>query len=82
MWLCLFSRFDWCAQPKKASPVPVECFSRFSGVLFTNDRFPVSTNKLTFMDLELQLKDKETFFTRVVNGQVDAFLLHPPETDA
>ncbi|XP_062336135.1 structural maintenance of chromosomes flexible hinge domain-containing protein 1 [Osmerus eperlanus] len=63
------SEFDWCAHPKKAAPVPVECYSRFSGVLFTNDRFQVSTNKLTFMDLELQLKDKETFFTRVVNGQ-------------
>ncbi|KAL1006860.1 hypothetical protein UPYG_G00078180 [Umbra pygmaea] len=63
------SEFDWCSPPKKAAPVPMECYSRFSGVLFTNDRFQVSTNKLTFMDLELQLKSKETFFTRIVNGQ-------------
>ncbi|KAJ8277634.1 hypothetical protein GJAV_G00077880 [Gymnothorax javanicus] len=63
------AEFDWCAQPKKSGPVPVECFSRISGVLFTNDKFQVSTNKLTFMDLELQLKDKKTIFTRIVNGQ-------------
>uniref|UniRef100_A0A674DGW2 Structural maintenance of chromosomes flexible hinge domain containing 1 n=1 Tax=Salmo trutta TaxID=8032 RepID=A0A674DGW2_SALTR len=63
------SEFDWCAWPKKTGTVPAECYSRFSGVLFTNDRFQVSTNKLTFMDLELQLKNKETLFTRIVNGQ-------------
>uniref|UniRef100_A0A8C9QY59 Structural maintenance of chromosomes flexible hinge domain containing 1 n=1 Tax=Scleropages formosus TaxID=113540 RepID=A0A8C9QY59_SCLFO len=63
------SEFEWCAWPKKSCPLPVECFSRISGVLFANDHFQVSTNKLTFMDLELQLKDKETIFTRVVNGQ-------------
>ncbi|CAB1349523.1 unnamed protein product [Coregonus sp. 'balchen'] len=62
-------RFDWCAWPKKTGTVPAECYSRFSGALFTNDRFQVSTNKLTFMDLELQLKNKETLFTRIVNGQ-------------
>ncbi|XP_077208774.1 structural maintenance of chromosomes flexible hinge domain-containing protein 1 isoform X2 [Paroedura picta] len=58
--------FEWCAFPKKS---PVECYNRISGVLFTNDKFQVSTNKLTFMDLELKLKDKHTLFTRVVNGQ-------------
>ncbi|KAL4635247.1 structural maintenance of chromosomes flexible hinge domain-containing protein 1 [Arapaima gigas] len=63
------SEFDWCAWPKKSTPLPAECFSRISGVLFANDCFQVSTNKLTFMDLELQLKDKEAIFTRVVNGQ-------------
>ncbi|KAL2085320.1 hypothetical protein ACEWY4_018640 [Coilia grayii] len=63
------SEFEWCARPKKAGAVPAECYNRISGVLFTNDRFPVSTNKLTFMDLELQLRDKETIFTRVINGQ-------------
>ncbi|XP_048363519.1 structural maintenance of chromosomes flexible hinge domain-containing protein 1 isoform X2 [Sphaerodactylus townsendi] len=60
--------FEWCAVPKKRI-VPVECYNRISGVLFTNDKFQVSTNKLTFMDLELKLKDKHTLFTRVVNGQ-------------
>uniref|UniRef100_A0A4W4DSQ1 SMC hinge domain-containing protein n=1 Tax=Electrophorus electricus TaxID=8005 RepID=A0A4W4DSQ1_ELEEL len=61
--------FEWCARPKKVFTVPLECYNRISGVLFTNDSFQVSTNKLTFMDLELQLRDKETIFTRVLNGQ-------------
>lgn len=63
------SEFEWCARPKKAGAVPLECYNRISGVLFANDRFQVSTNKLTFMDLELQLRDKDTIFTRVNNGQ-------------
>lgn len=63
------SEFEWCKRPKKAGAVPFECYNRISGVLFANDRFQVSTNKLTFMDLELQLRDKETIFTRVNNGQ-------------
>ncbi|XP_063062611.1 structural maintenance of chromosomes flexible hinge domain-containing protein 1 [Engraulis encrasicolus] len=63
------SEFEWCARQKKAAAVPAECYNRISGVLFTNDCFPVSTNKLTFMDLELQLRDKDTIFTRVINGQ-------------
>uniref|UniRef100_A0A8C2FFZ1 Structural maintenance of chromosomes flexible hinge domain containing 1 n=1 Tax=Cyprinus carpio TaxID=7962 RepID=A0A8C2FFZ1_CYPCA len=62
------SEFEWCAKPKKARAVPLECYNRISGVLFANDRFQVSTNKLTFMDLELQLRDN-TIFTRVNNGQ-------------
>uniref|UniRef100_A0AAZ3NT98 SMC hinge domain-containing protein n=1 Tax=Oncorhynchus tshawytscha TaxID=74940 RepID=A0AAZ3NT98_ONCTS len=70
------SEFDWCAWPKKTGTVPAECYSRFSGVLFTNDRFQVSTNKLTFMDLELQLKNKETLFTRIVNGQEQRVKIH------
>uniref|UniRef100_A0A673L4N8 Structural maintenance of chromosomes flexible hinge domain-containing protein 1-like n=1 Tax=Sinocyclocheilus rhinocerous TaxID=307959 RepID=A0A673L4N8_9TELE len=63
------SEFEWCARPKKAGAVPLECYNRISGVLFANDRFQVSTNKLTFMDLELQLRDNNTIFTRVHNGQ-------------
>lgn len=63
-------RFEWCARPKKLSLLPADCYKRFSGVLFANDIFKVSTNKLTFMDLELLLKNKDTFFTRVVKGQV------------
>lgn len=39
-------------------------------MLFADDRFEVSTNKLVFMELELKLKNKNTAFTRVVNGQV------------
>uniref|UniRef100_A0A671KCE0 Structural maintenance of chromosomes flexible hinge domain-containing protein 1-like n=1 Tax=Sinocyclocheilus anshuiensis TaxID=1608454 RepID=A0A671KCE0_9TELE len=63
------SEFEWCARPKKVGAVPLECYNRISGVLFANDRFQVSTNKLTFMDLELQLRDSNTIFTRVHNGQ-------------
>ncbi|CAG5896193.1 unnamed protein product, partial [Menidia menidia] len=62
------SEFDWCSWNSK-SPVPAECFGRLSGVLFTDDRFQVSTNKLHFMDLELKLKDKETIFTPILNPQ-------------
>lgn len=70
MYTIVCFRFEWCARPKKVGSVPLECYNRISGVLFTNDRFQVSTNKLTFMDLELQLRDKNTIFTRVLNGQV------------
>uniref|UniRef100_A0A8B9H4E5 Structural maintenance of chromosomes flexible hinge domain containing 1 n=1 Tax=Astyanax mexicanus TaxID=7994 RepID=A0A8B9H4E5_ASTMX len=63
------NEFEWCAKPKKMCTVPLECYNRISGVLFANDCFQVSTNKLTFMDLELQLRDKETIFTRVLNSQ-------------
>ncbi|XP_034069913.1 structural maintenance of chromosomes flexible hinge domain-containing protein 1 isoform X3 [Gymnodraco acuticeps] len=62
------SEFDWCAQSKGVKEL-AECYSRISGVLFTDDRFPVSTNKLTFMELELKLKHRDTFFTRIVKGQ-------------
>uniref|UniRef100_A0A674HNF9 Structural maintenance of chromosomes flexible hinge domain-containing protein 1 n=1 Tax=Taeniopygia guttata TaxID=59729 RepID=A0A674HNF9_TAEGU len=61
--------FDWCTPPKKRGLAPIECYNRISGALFTNDKFQVSTNKLTFMDLELKLKDKNTLFTRIFNGQ-------------
>ena len=43
---------------------------RFSGCLWTNDAFQVSTNKLTFMDLEVKIKDKNTIFSRIILGQV------------
>lgn len=68
VFFCL--SFDWCAPPKKRGLAPIECYNRISGALFTNDKFQVSTNKLTFMDLELKLKDKNTLFTRIFNGQV------------
>ncbi|KAK7480666.1 hypothetical protein BaRGS_00028138 [Batillaria attramentaria] len=64
----LIEDFDWCALPKKNRSLPVECYNRISGVLWTNDSFQVSTNKLTFLDLEMKLKDKNTVFMRVVNG--------------
>ena len=48
-------------------------FFRISGVLWTDDNFQVSTNKLTFIDLELKLRDKNTVFSRVQNG-VSSFL--------
>ncbi|XP_068604361.1 structural maintenance of chromosomes flexible hinge domain-containing protein 1 [Brachionichthys hirsutus] len=60
--------FDWCAWGKE-SKLPVECYSRLSGVIFADHKFEVSTNKLTFMDLELKLKQKSSLFTRYVNGQ-------------
>ncbi|KAM6457251.1 structural maintenance of chromosomes flexible hinge domain-containing protein 1 isoform 3-T4 [Liasis olivaceus] len=61
--------FEWCAFPKKGSLAPIECYNRISGVLFTNDMFQVTTTKLTFVDLEVKLKDKNTIFTRIVNGK-------------
>ncbi|KAH9491932.1 Structural maintenance of chromosomes flexible hinge domain-containing protein 1 [Bulinus truncatus] len=60
--------FDWCSLPKRQKIIPAECYNRISGVLWTNDSFQVSTNKLTFMDLEMKLKDKNTNFVRIVNG--------------
>ena len=68
--ILFYSSFDWCTPPKKRGLAPFECYNRISGALFTNDKFQVSTNKLTFMDLELKLKDKNTLFTRILNGQV------------
>ncbi|XP_060561375.1 structural maintenance of chromosomes flexible hinge domain-containing protein 1-like [Ruditapes philippinarum] len=61
--------FDWCSPPKKTKSIPSECYNRVSGVLWTDDNFQVSTNKLTFIDLEIKLRDKLAAFTRVVNGQ-------------
>ena len=43
--------------PKKLVGIPVECYNRVSGTLFANRKFEVSTNKLTFIDLEMKLKD-------------------------
>lgn len=64
------SEFSWCSASSKASNVPVECYDRLSGVLFTDDHFKVTQNKLTFMDLELTLKDKEAIYKIVTNGQL------------
>ncbi|CAH1248010.1 SMCHD1 [Branchiostoma lanceolatum] len=61
--------FEWCSPPKKRGVIPVECYNRISGCLFTNDKFQVSTNKLTFMDLEVRLKDKNTTYSMVKLGQ-------------
>ncbi|KAG8133498.1 hypothetical protein E2320_011373, partial [Naja naja] len=61
--------FDWCALSKKRGAAPIECYNRISGVLFTDGSFEVTTNKLTFMDLESKLKDKSTIFTRVIKGR-------------
>ncbi|KAG8442141.1 hypothetical protein GDO86_011078 [Hymenochirus boettgeri] len=61
--------FNWCVSPKKRGLVPSECYNRISGVLFTNDKFEVSTNKLTFLDLGIKLQDKNTLFTRILHGQ-------------
>uniref|UniRef100_A0A3Q0SBE8 Structural maintenance of chromosomes flexible hinge domain containing 1 n=1 Tax=Amphilophus citrinellus TaxID=61819 RepID=A0A3Q0SBE8_AMPCI len=58
------TEFDWCScKGAKGGDIPPECYSRFSGVLFTDDNFQVTTNKMTFMDLELKLKSKDTIFT-------------------
>ncbi|XP_075936473.1 structural maintenance of chromosomes flexible hinge domain-containing protein 1 isoform X2 [Anarhichas minor] len=62
------TEFDWCS-PNKGTKELAECYSRISGVLFSDDRFEVTTNKLTFMDLEMKLKHKDTLFTRIVNSQ-------------
>lgn len=35
-------------------------------MLWTNDKFQVSTNKLTFIDLEMKLRDKNTAYTRLI----------------
>ncbi|KAI0226091.1 Structural maintenance of chromosomes flexible hinge domain-containing protein 1 [Lamellibrachia satsuma] len=58
--------FDWCSVPKKNKGVPLDCYNRISGVLWTNDKFQVSTNKLTFIDLELRLRDKNTTYGRIL----------------
>ncbi|XP_061569545.1 structural maintenance of chromosomes flexible hinge domain-containing protein 1 [Cololabis saira] len=64
------SEFDWCPRSCKGTKLlPSECYSRFSGVLFTDDKFLVSSSKLKFMELELKLKDKETIFTPNSNTQ-------------
>uniref|UniRef100_A0A7N8X1F2 Structural maintenance of chromosomes flexible hinge domain containing 1 n=1 Tax=Mastacembelus armatus TaxID=205130 RepID=A0A7N8X1F2_9TELE len=67
------AEFDWCARPRtqKEQDLPPECYSRISGVLFTDDRFQVSTNKLTFMDLELALRRNDTIFTSFKRGKIE-----------
>ncbi|XP_038153838.1 structural maintenance of chromosomes flexible hinge domain-containing protein 1-like isoform X2 [Cyprinodon tularosa] len=64
------SEFDWCRQPYKTTPdLPPECYSRFSGVLFTNDKFQVNVTKQKFMDLEIKLKHRDTLFIPVPKVQ-------------
>ncbi|XP_039253574.2 structural maintenance of chromosomes flexible hinge domain-containing protein 1-like isoform X2 [Styela clava] len=68
--------FDWCRLPKKRGNIPNDCFYRISGCLFTNDKFKVSTNKLTFIDLEGKLRDRSTVFSRVILGQEQRAQIH------
>uniref|UniRef100_A0A3B4EVL0 Structural maintenance of chromosomes flexible hinge domain containing 1 n=1 Tax=Pundamilia nyererei TaxID=303518 RepID=A0A3B4EVL0_9CICH len=66
------AEFDWCSRKnngRTAADIPPECYRRLSGVLFTDDNFQVTTNKMTFMDLELKLKNNQTIFSLVLNGQ-------------
>ncbi|XP_029955425.1 structural maintenance of chromosomes flexible hinge domain-containing protein 1 [Salarias fasciatus] len=64
------SEFDWCSRSSKRSDEPpAECYNRLSGVLFTDDGFKVTQNKLTFMDLELKLKEKDVIFRLVSQRQ-------------
>ncbi|XP_016887279.1 structural maintenance of chromosomes flexible hinge domain-containing protein 1 isoform X2 [Cynoglossus semilaevis] len=63
------SDFSWCTWSAKECCGPEECYRRISGVLFTNDKFRVTNNKLTFVDLEQRIKNKNAIFTRVVNKQ-------------
>ena len=76
MFVFLQCSFDWCAVPKKRGSIPTECYNRISGVLWTNDKFEISTNKLTFMDLEVRLRDKNTIFQKIILGQVSLILTH------
>ena len=66
--------FDTVTSPWILLQLPLNYFAlklcRFSGCLWTNDAFQVSTNKLTFMDLEVKIKDKNTIFSRIILGQV------------
>ncbi|CAK8672425.1 unnamed protein product [Clavelina lepadiformis] len=61
--------FEWCRVPRKQTNIPIDCFYRISGCLFTNDIFQVSTNKLTFIDLDSKLHDRNTTFLRMILGQ-------------
>ena len=74
--------FDTVTSPWILLQLPLNYFAlklcRFSGCLWTNDAFQVSTNKLTFMDLEVKIKDKNTIFSRIILGQVGVTL---PYTD-
>ncbi|XP_063339511.1 structural maintenance of chromosomes flexible hinge domain-containing protein 1 isoform X2 [Pelmatolapia mariae] len=66
------AEFDWCSRKhnsRTAADIPPECYRRLSGVLFTDDNFQVTTNKMTFMDLELKLKNNQTIFSLILNGQ-------------
>ena len=78
----IFHHHDTVTSPWILLQLPLNYFAlklcRFSGCLWTNDAFQVSTNKLTFMDLEVKIKDKNTIFSRIILGQVGVTL---PYTD-
>ncbi|RWS18710.1 hypothetical protein B4U80_09576, partial [Leptotrombidium deliense] len=60
---------DWCMR-KPNSTIPPECFSRFSGVLWTNTSFEVTQNKLTFQDaLDKKLNEPKVAYTVLVGNQ-------------
>ncbi|CAN9506377.1 unnamed protein product [Ophioblennius macclurei] len=64
------SEFDWCTRSSKRSDgPPAECYNRLSGVLFTDDGFKVTQNKLTFMDLEKKVKENDIIFTIIDKRQ-------------
>ena len=69
--------FDTVIFPQILLQLPLNNFAlklcRVSGWLWTNDAFQVSTNKLTFMDLEVKIKDKNTIFSRIILGQVGVY---------
>lgn len=64
-----FYRLKWCMWTKD-SKVPEECYNRISGALFSDAGLKVTTNKLTFIDLESKLNCKDTIYTHVSNGKV------------
>ncbi|UYV78845.1 K02A2.6-like [Cordylochernes scorpioides] len=61
---------DWCATPHKPAQIPLECYNRISGALWTDSNFMVSTNKLTFINLEKKLKEKGVIFSKIENGEL------------
>ena len=70
--------FDTVIFPWILLKLPLNYFAlklcRFSVFLWKNDTFQVSTNKLTFMDLEVKIKDKNTIFSRIILGQVGVMI--------
>ncbi|XP_030829849.1 structural maintenance of chromosomes flexible hinge domain-containing protein 1-like [Strongylocentrotus purpuratus] len=77
----LVQDFAWCAKPTKRGNIPVECYNRVSGALFANDQFEVSTNKLTFMDFEIKLSDRNAAFQRVVGDHPQRLKIDKQFTD-
>jgi len=69
--------FDWCRVPRKLTNFPIDCYYRISGCLFTNDKFKVSTNKLTFIDLDAKLREDSVKFNRVILGERQTSQIKP-----